>query len=143
MLFEPRTARSLLDHLFDAVDGRSIYRSSSFLAGKLGQKIAADNVTIIDDGTIPGLMGTSPFDDEGVPSRRTVVVENGILRSYILNSYAARKLGLVAVPLSYRFNGCNHSVTPSLPTRRTGRPHGPSQRAARCDPRNLPGPYTA
>lgn len=94
VLFEPRTARSLLDHLFDAVDGRSIYRSSSFLAGKLGQKIAADAVTIVDDGTVPGLMGTSPFDAEGVPSRRTVVVENGVLRSYILNSYAARKLGL-------------------------------------------------
>jgi PmbA protein len=94
VIFEPRTARSLLGHLFDAVDGRSIYRSSSFLAGKIGEKIAADAVTIIDDGTIPGLMGTCPFDDEGVPSRRTVVVENGVLRSYLLNSYAARKLGL-------------------------------------------------
>ena len=94
VIFEPRTARSLLDHIFDAIDGRSIYRSASFLAGKLGEKIAADNVTIIDDGTLPGLMGTSPFDDEGVPSRRTVVIENGVLRNYLLNSYAARKLGL-------------------------------------------------
>jgi len=94
VIFEPRTARSLLDHVFDAIDGRSIYRSASFLAGKLGEKIAADSVTIIDDGTLPGLMGTSPFDDEGVPSRRTVVIENGVLRNYLLNSYAARKLGL-------------------------------------------------
>jgi PmbA protein len=94
VVFEPRTARSLLGHLFEAVDGRSIYRSSSFLAGKLGQKIASDGVTIVDDGTIPGLMGTSPFDDEGVPSRRTIVVDKGILCSYLLNSYAARKLGL-------------------------------------------------
>jgi len=62
VIFEPRTARSLLDHIFDAIDGRSIYRSASFLAGKLGEKIAADNVTIIDDGTLPGLMGTSPFE---------------------------------------------------------------------------------
>jgi PmbA protein len=94
VIFEPRTARSLLDHVFDAVDGRSIYRTASFLAGKLGEKIAASNVNVIDDGTIPGLMGTSPFDDEGVPSRRTVVIENGVLRNYLLNSYAARKLGL-------------------------------------------------
>jgi len=94
VIFEPRTARSLLDHVFDAIDGRSIYRSASFLAGKLGEKIAADSVTVIDDGTLPGLMGTSPFDDEGVPSRRTVVIENGVLRNYLLNSYAARKLGL-------------------------------------------------
>ena len=41
VIFEPRTARSLLDHVFDAVDGRAIYRSASFLAGKLGEKIAA------------------------------------------------------------------------------------------------------
>ena len=83
-----------MDHVFDAIDGRSIYRSASFLAGKLGEKIAADGVNIIDDGTLPGLMGTSPFDDEGVPSRRTVVIENGVLRNYLLNSYAARKLGM-------------------------------------------------
>ncbi len=94
VIFEPRTAKSMLGHVFEAVDGRSIYRGSSFLAGKLGQKIAAESVNIIDDGTIPGLMGTSPFDDEGVPSRRTVVLENGVLRNYLLNSYAARKLGL-------------------------------------------------
>ncbi len=94
VIFEPRTARSMLGHLFEAADGRSIYRSASFLAGKLGQKIAAESVNVIDDGTIPGLMGTSPFDDEGVPSRRTVVIENGVLRNYLLNSYAARKLGM-------------------------------------------------
>jgi len=94
VIFEPRTARSLLDHVFDAINGRSIYRSASFLAGKLGEKIASDGVNIIDDGTLPGLMGTSPFDDEGVPSRRTVVIENGVLRNYLLNSYAARKLGM-------------------------------------------------
>ena len=51
-------------------------------------------VTIIDDGCIPGLFGTSPFDDEGVPSRRTVVIDRGVLKSYLLNSYTARKLGM-------------------------------------------------
>jgi len=50
---------------------------------------------VIDDGTLPGLFGTSPFDDEGVPTRRTVVIENGVLKSYLLNTYAARKLGLL------------------------------------------------
>ena len=49
---------------------------------------------MIDDGTIPGLFGTSPFDDEGVPTRRTVVIERGVLKSYLLNTYTARKLGL-------------------------------------------------
>jgi PmbA protein len=94
VVFEPRTARTLLDNLFEAVHGMSIYRHESFLAGKLGEKVAAENVTVIDDATIPGLFGTSPFDDEGVPSRRTVVIERGVLRNYLLNTYAARKLGM-------------------------------------------------
>lgn len=94
VVFEPRTARSLLDNLFEAVHGMLIHRNESFLAGKLGQKVAHENVTVVDDGTIPGLFGTSPFDDEGVPSRRTVVIERGVLKNYLLNTYAARKLGM-------------------------------------------------
>ena len=94
VVFEPRVARSLLGNLFEAVHGMAVYRHQTFLAGKLGEKVASDEVTVIDDGTIPGLFGTSPFDDEGVPSRRTVVIEKGVLKSYLLNCYAARKLGL-------------------------------------------------
>jgi PmbA protein len=94
VVFEPRTARSLLDHIFEAVHGVSVYRHESFLAGKLGEKVASENLTVIDDGTIPGLFGSSPFDDEGVPTRRTPVIERGILKSYLLNTYTARKLGL-------------------------------------------------
>jgi PmbA protein len=94
VIFEPRVARSLLDHIFEAVHGMSVYRHESFLAGKLAERIAGENVTVIDDATIPGLFGTSPFDDEGVPSRRTAVIEKGVLKSYLLNCYAARKLGM-------------------------------------------------
>ena len=94
ILFEPRTARSLLGDLFDAVNGGAIYRHASFLAGKLGEKIAAESLTVIDDPTLPGLFGSQPFDDEGVLCRRTVVIEKGVLKSYLLNSYSARKLGL-------------------------------------------------
>jgi PmbA protein len=72
----------------------AIYRHESFLTGKLGEKVAGENVTVIDDATLPGLFGSSPFDDEGVPSRRTVVIERGVLKSYLMNTYAARKLGL-------------------------------------------------
>lgn len=94
VIFDQTAARSLLDNLFEAVHGMSIYRHESFLAGKLGQKVASENFTLIDDGTLPGLFGTSPFDDEGVPSRRTVVIDRGVLKSYLLNTYAARKLGM-------------------------------------------------
>ena len=94
VVFEPRTARALLGDIFDAVNGSSIYRHASFLAGKLGETVASENLTVIDDATIPGLFGSSPFDDEGVTSQRTVVIERGVLKSYLLNTYTARKLNL-------------------------------------------------
>src|SRR5512146_939068 len=94
IVLDPHVARSLLGEICDAVNGDSIYRGASFLAGKLGEKIAGDNVTLIDDGTMPGGFGTSPFDGEGVPTRRTVVIDRGILNSYLLNTYTAKKLSL-------------------------------------------------
>jgi PmbA protein len=94
IIFDPMVSTSILEHIFEGVNGDSVYRGASFLAGKLGQKIAGHNVNIVDDGTIPGGFGTSPFDGEGIPTRRTVVVENGVLKSYLLNTYSAKKLRL-------------------------------------------------
>ena len=94
VVLEPRVARGLLTNIFEAVQGMAIYRQQSFLAGKLGEAVADARVSVVDDATIPGLFGTSPFDDEGVPSRRTPVIEGGVLRNYLLNTYAARKLGM-------------------------------------------------
>ena len=94
VVFDPMVSTSILEHIFEGINGDSVYRGASFLAGKLGEKIAGDNVTVIDDGTIPGGFGSSPFDGEGIPTRRTVVIENGVLKSYLLNTYTAKKLGL-------------------------------------------------
>jgi PmbA protein len=94
IIFDPLVATSILSHIFEGVNGDSVYRGASFLAGKLGEKIAASQVTVIDDGTMVGGFGTSPFDGEGIPTRRTVVIENGVLTSYVLNTYTAKKLGL-------------------------------------------------
>jgi len=94
VVFDPETARSLLGHVFDAVRGDAIYRSASFLTGKLHQKIAKENVTILDDGLRAGGFGSRPFDGEGIPSSITRVIENGVLQNYLLNCYTARKLGL-------------------------------------------------
>ena len=94
VIFEPRVARSLLSHIFEALNGERVYRKSSFLAGKLHEQIASDAVTIVNDGTLPGLFGTVPFDAEGVPSRKTTLIANGTLESYLLNTYSAKKLGL-------------------------------------------------
>jgi PmbA protein len=99
IVFAPEVARTLLGSLFEAASGDAIWRSASFLAGKLGEPIAAPALTLIDDHTLllptgAGGYGTSPFDGEGLPSQRNVVVENGILRTWLLNTYSARKLGL-------------------------------------------------
>jgi len=99
IIFAPETARSLIGSVFDAASGDSIWRGASFLAGKLGETIGSSNLAIVDDNlmllpTGVGGFGTSPFDDEGLASRRTVVVEHGVLRNYLLNTYSARKLGM-------------------------------------------------
>jgi PmbA protein len=94
IVFDRQTAGALLGHIFDAVNGDAIYRHASFLAGKLGQKAFGSNLTVIDDGTMPGGFGTRPFDGEGVPTRRTTVIENGELKNYLLNTYTAKKLEL-------------------------------------------------
>jgi PmbA protein len=99
IVFAPEVARSLIGHLFEAASGDSIWRSASFLAGQLGESIATPSLTLIDDHTMilptgVGGFGTSPFDGEGLPTRRTVVVENGVLQTYLLNTYTARKLNM-------------------------------------------------
>ena len=99
IVFAPEVARSLIGSVFEAASGDSIWRGASFLAGRLDSKIASENLTIVDDNTMllptgAGGFGTSPFDGEGLPSRRTVVVEAGVLRTYLLNTYSARKLGM-------------------------------------------------
>jgi PmbA protein len=99
IVFAPEVARTLVGSVFEAASGDAVWRSASFLAGKLGEQIGAPSLTIIDDNTMllpsgMGGFGTSPFDGEGLPSRRTVVVEKGVLRNYLLNTYTARKLGM-------------------------------------------------
>ena len=99
IVFAPEVARSLIGSVFEAASGDSIWRHASFLAGRMGTQIAAPSLTIVDDNAMllpngAGGFGSSPFDGEGLPSLRTVVVENGVLQTYLLNTYTARKLGL-------------------------------------------------
>ena len=96
VIFDPDTAASLIRHIASAVSGPALYRSASFLLGKLGERIATSAVTIVDDGTLPGALGSRPFDGEGLPVRRTVVVDRGVLRSYLLDTYSGKKLGLAS-----------------------------------------------
>jgi PmbA protein len=92
VIFDPQMTGSLLGFLSSCVNGSSIYMKRSFLVDKLNTKIASDIVNIYDDGLLPGAPGTRPFDGEGVPSRKTSVIENGELKSYLLGTYSGRKL---------------------------------------------------
>jgi PmbA protein len=94
VIFDPETAPSLVGHIFEAVRGDAIYRSASFLTGKLNQRVANDRVTVLDDGLRPGGFGTRPFDGEGIPASVTPVIEKGVLSNYLLNCYTARKLNM-------------------------------------------------
>ena len=96
VVFDPETAASLVRALAGAASGPSLYRRASFLLDRLGTRVAAPAVTIVDDGTIPGALGSRPFDGEGLATRRTVLVQDGVLASYLLDTYSARKLGLAS-----------------------------------------------
>ena len=93
VIFDPLTAASLWGQLAGLVSGYAVYRGTSFLAGRLGEAIASDRVTLIDDACRPAGLGSRPFDGEGLPSRRTAVIERGRLASYLLDTYSARKVG--------------------------------------------------
>jgi PmbA protein len=92
VVFDPDMAASLLRHLAGAVSGNALYKGMSFLTGKLGQTIAPAHVNVYDDGTLPRALGSKPFDGEGLPTRRTAVVEAGVLASYLFDTYSARKM---------------------------------------------------
>jgi PmbA protein len=98
VVFSPEIARSIIGNIFEAANGDSIYRHASFFADKLGEMVAGSNITVVDDGTIVrdgvGGFGTTPFDGEGLPTRRTVLIERGVLKNYVLNTYTAKKLGM-------------------------------------------------
>ena len=107
VVFAPEIAKSLMGNLLSAADGDSIYRNASMFAGKLGEQVAGENITMIDDGTMVfdhvladgttlkvGGFGTSPFDGDGLRTQRTVVIERGVLKELMLNTYTGRKLGM-------------------------------------------------
>jgi len=94
VIFEPTQTAWLMGFLFGCVTGTAVYQKATFLAGRLERRIGNERVTVVDNGLLPGELGSHPFDSDGLPTRRTVVVERGILKSYLCNHYAARKLGL-------------------------------------------------
>ena len=96
VIFEPMMTSSILGFLFGCLTGTAVYQKATFLAERLGNRIGRETLKIVDDGLLPRLLGSSPFDSEGAPSRRNVVVENGVLKTFLCNTYAGRKIGLAS-----------------------------------------------
>ena len=94
VLFDPVMAAGLIGHFVGAVSGSSLYRKSSFLLDSLDQPVFAPHVEIREDPHLPGGLGSSPFDAEGVATVARDVVRDGVVRGYFLGSYSARKLGM-------------------------------------------------
>lgn len=94
VIFEPAMTAWLVGFLAACVSGSAVYQKATFLTDRLGDRIGNDLVSVVDDGLMPGKLGSRPFDGEGVPCRRTTVVENGVLRNFLCHTYAARKLKL-------------------------------------------------
>ena len=110
VIFDPEIAQGLLGHIASAASGYSLYKGASFLMGQLGKKIADESVTVVDDGRLPNGLGSRPFDGEGLPTRRNVIVENGVLTSYLLDTYSGRKLGMPSTGNASRSVGENPTV---------------------------------
>ena len=94
VIFDPDVAYAILGGIIQAVNGQSVLQGASFLGKKLGQKIASELITIIDDGTLEKGLASAPFDGEGVPTQKRVIVENGVLKGFLYNTYAARRAGV-------------------------------------------------
>jgi PmbA protein len=94
VVFDPETAATLLRHLAGAISGSALYRRLSFLVDQLDAQVASPVVTVIDDPLRPTGPASRPFDGEGVKQERRLVVDRGVLRTYLLDSYSARRLGL-------------------------------------------------
>lgn len=94
VLFEAPLAAGLLGSFVQAVSGGALYRKSTFLTDSLGTAVFSPDIQILEDPHVPGAVGSSPFDEEGVRTQRREVVRDGIVQGYFLSTYSARKLGM-------------------------------------------------
>jgi PmbA protein len=122
VVFDARAAGSLVSHLASAVNGASVARKTSFLRDKIGAKLFADGIHIIDDPLRRRGLRSHPFDGEGVGCKRLAVVEDGVLSSWLLDSTTARELGLVTTGNAQRGGSSVTSPGPSNMHLEPGRP---------------------
>lgn len=113
VVFDQDMAGSLLGNLCSAISGYSLYKGASFLTGQLGKPLAPEYITVYDDGRMAGGLGSRPFDGEGLPTRKNTIVERGVLKSYLLDTYSGKKMGLPSTGNASRSVGESPSVGPT------------------------------
>jgi len=113
VVFDPEAGRAIVGMVFSVANGSSFYRKSSYLIGREGQPIASELVTIEDDPLIPRAPGSRPFDGDGLPTRKNVVVERGVLHTVLCDVYSARKLGRASTGSAGRGTGSSPGPTTS------------------------------
>ncbi|MEM7220172.1 MAG: metalloprotease PmbA [Pseudomonadota bacterium] len=94
ILLAPNLAIGLIGSVLSAISGASLYRKSSFLLDSLGQTVTSPHITLREAPHLPGAMGSAAFDGDGVATREQTFIDKGVVSSYILGSYSARRLGL-------------------------------------------------
>jgi PmbA protein len=111
VLFAPSGALALVVPLELALDGKSVHRRMSPMTGKIGTRLFDEKITILDDGTLDGRFGSAPFDDEGVPHRRNVLVEQGVLKGFVYDLKTAAQAGVESTG-----NGSRRLFSPPSPS---------------------------
>jgi PmbA protein len=94
IIFDPEVARSLIGGIITAINGERVLQGASFLKDFLNKQFASSLLSIVDDGTRNRSLGSAPFDGEGVPTMKNVLVQNGILKAFIYNTKAAKRAGV-------------------------------------------------
>jgi len=94
VILDPYVAAGFLGLIGPALTGEAVQKGRSLFAGKTGTRVASEKVTIIDDGALPGGIASAPFDGEGVPTSRSVLIQDGMLKGYLYNTYSAARDGV-------------------------------------------------
>ena len=121
VVFDPRISGSLVSHLASAANGASVARKTSFLRDKMGAKLFDDGIRIVDDPLRKRGLRSHPFDGEGVAHRRLALIDDGVLRSWLLDCSTARELGLTTTGHASRGVSSVPSPSPSNLHREPGR----------------------
>jgi PmbA protein len=94
VIFDPDVARAILGGILAAINGERVLQGASFLRESLDKKISSELMTLIDDGTRPKGLGSTPFDGEGVPTQKRVIVDKGVLKGFMYNTIVAKRAGV-------------------------------------------------